>query len=221
MGGGLHNSHRPLSGVCRFEYIMTRILFLFIILVTTSSCSQKFTSPELSEHFSEAEMRDLHKLTDFFQSQMCGKHNDFNSCMDSLIPILGEFGWQAIVENVDFKEQQALYDSFESKVFGEIWSICKSRNPEEGWERKSLCLNTSGKYVAFLESLKKKSEIIKAYTEAALNAGDFGNMAATEYEIFNKTNRIDLNKPGIQVLIAVDYLSQNDQQKRREPWVEN
>jgi len=140
--------------------------------------------------------------------------------MDSLIPYLGEYGWQPILKNVDFKKQKSMYESFESNVFNEIWNICKSRNPSEGGERKSLCLNTTGKYVRFLEAVGKRNGVLKAYKDNLLSGGDFYGIQGIEYEVFNKTGRIDLSDPSIQILITIHYLTQNDQQKRKEPWTE-
>jgi hypothetical protein len=200
---------------------MIRILHIFFISISISSCSQKFSSTELENNFTEAEIRDLHKLTEFFQEQMCNDKGDFNSCMDSLIPFLGEYGWQPILESVDFKKQQSVYESLESNLFKEIWNICKSRNPREGWESKSLCLNTAGKYVSFLEAVGERNGVLEAYKDDLLRGGDFYGIQRIEYEVFNKTDRIDLSDPSIQVLFAVHYLTQNDQQKRKEPWTEN
>ena len=200
---------------------MTRILILIFGYLSITGCSHTFSSTELKNHFTAAEIRDLHRLTDFFQEQMCNDKGDFKSCMDSLIPYLGEYGWQPILENVNFKKQKSLYESFESNVFNEIWNICKSRNPREGWERKSLCLNSAGKYVSFLEAVGKRNGVLEAYKDDLLSAGDFYGIQRIEYEVFQKTDRIDLSDPSIQVLIAVDYLTQNDQQKRMEPWTEN
>lgn len=198
---------------------MTRLTCIFFALLAALSYTQKST--ELNNNFTEAEIRDLQKLTDFFQEQMCGEKNNFKSCLDSIIPYLGEYGWQPILENVDFEQQRALYNSFESNVFNEIWNFCRSRNPSEGWERKSLCLNSNGKYVKFLEDLGKRNGVLEGYKNSLLMAGDFVDIQRIEFEVYNKSERIDLNDPGIQILIAVDYLTQNDQQKRKEPWTEN
>jgi hypothetical protein len=200
---------------------MKPLTYIFLAVLTSSSCSSKFNSTELNESFTKTEREDLQKLTDFFQSQICDGQNDFKACMDSLIPDLSEHGWQPILENVDFDKQQKLYNSFKSDIFREIWITCKSYNPHESWERKSLCLNPNGKYIKFLQDLGRRNGVLKAYTESTLNSGDLGNMVAIEYEIFNNTGTIDLNDSGIQLLIAIDYLTQNEQQKRKEPWIEN
>lgn len=199
---------------------MTKLLYIVFSFLIAVNCSQKTSSTELEDNFTETEVKDLYKLVNFFQEQMCNSNSNFKRCMDSLTPILGEYGWQPILKNVDYQEQQKIYESFESNVFNEIWSICKSRNPREGWERKSLCLNPNGKYINFLEDLGKRNGVLEAYKNSLLAAGDFMDIQRIEYEIYNKLERIDLNDPDIQVLIAIDYLTQNDQQKRKEPLTE-
>lgn len=200
---------------------MKKIIYILFSLLTVVGCSQDFNSTELNNNFTEAEIRDLNRFTDFFQDQMCGNNKDFKGFIDSLIPYLREFGWQPVLQNIDFNKQKSLYNSFESNVFNEIWDICKSRNLKEEWERKSLCLNPKGKFIKFLEELGKRNGVLEAYKNALLEARDFIDIQRIESEIYNKSKRIDLNDPGIKVLIAIDYLTQNDQQKRNEPWPEN
>lgn len=71
---------------------MTQILYIILISISIWSCSQKFHSTEFGENFSEIEIKDLHRLTEFFQVQMCGTTNNFPACIDSLLPHLQEYG---------------------------------------------------------------------------------------------------------------------------------
>jgi hypothetical protein len=174
---------------------------------------------ELEKNFTKDEIADLEKLSHFFKTQMCGDNQNFQTCMDSLIPILGEFGWQPILKNINFDEQEKLYQSFESDLFPEIWDFCKVSNRERTWTKKSLCANTNGKYISFLKDLGKRNEVLNAYKNSILAAGDFVDMQRLEYQIFKKTKWIDLNDPAIQILISIDYLTQNDQQKRNDAWI--
>ena len=60
------------------------------------------------------------ELTNLFRERVCANKGDFENCWGSLITYLGEYGWQPILANLDFEEQQTLYQSFEANVFNEI-----------------------------------------------------------------------------------------------------
>ncbi len=200
---------------------MTRILYIILISISVSSCSQKFRSTELKDNFSRDEIKDLQKLKSFFQSQMCGSTDDFKSCIDSLIPYLGEHGYVPILENVKFEEQKELYSNFKSNLFSEIWEFGKARNLRENKTYKSMGLNIEGKYALFLKDLSKRNPDLEQYYERIMGAGDWESMGLLQQRIYTNPEYYDLKDPSIQVLIAVHFLTQNDQQKRKEPWTEN
>lgn len=200
---------------------MTRILYVILTIITISSCSQKIKSTEITDNFSEGEIKDLHKLTDFFQVQMCGSTSDFKSCIDSIIPILGEYGWNPILENVDFDAQNELYSEFQSDLFSEIWNFCPSRNRRGNQTYRLLCLNRDGKYVQFLKDLSQRNPDLKEYYEMTIESGDWESRGQLHSRIYTNPQYYDLEDPSIKVLIAVQYLTQNDQEKRKESWVEN
>lgn len=200
---------------------MKQTLCIIIISISITSCSQNFRSTELKKNFSEAEIKDLQTLTDFFKVQMCGETDDFKSCMDSVIPYLGEYGWKPVLDNVDFEKQKELYSNFQSDLFSQIWSFCKSRNLREDKTYKSLCLNPNGKYVQFLKDLSDRNSDLEQYYEMITGAGDWESMGLLQQRIFTNPEYYDLKDPSVQFLIAVHYLTQNDHQKRRDPWSEN
>lgn len=184
------------------------------------SCNRKTLSKELTDNFSSSEIDDLLLLSKFFQNQMCGNEGSFKECMDSIIPFIGEYGFIPIEENIDFALQQGVYNDLRSAVFTEIWEKCKIYNPIEGWERVSLCVNPDGRYIKFLSDLGKRNGVLEAYKEGLLSGGSFFGITRIEYEVFTASERIDLSDEAIQVLVAIHYLTQNDNSKRIEPWVE-
>ena len=200
---------------------MTRILYIILISISVSSCSQKFSATELKDNFNGAEIKDLQKLKSFFQSQMCGSTDEFKSCIDSLIPYLVEYGYIPILENVDFEEQKELYSNFESDLFSQIWDFGKARNMRDNKTYKSIRLNTEGKYSLFLKDLSKRNSDLEQYYESIMGAGDWESMGLLQQRIYTNPEHYDLKDPSIQVLIAVHYLTQNDEQKRKEAWTEN
>ena len=170
---------------------MTRLIFFLFGPFLLLGCTQKSKINNFSSHFNQAEIRDIQKITTFFKEQMCGPNNGFETCIDSLNLFLIENGWQAIFENIDFEKQKELYNSLESKLFDEIWSFCKSSNPKIDWERKSICLNSFGKYLTFLKLISVGNPILGAYTEELQRAGDFVSISIIESEINFKSQMID------------------------------
>ncbi len=195
---------------------------LFLIIFLVNICSFK-TSGQLSltdPIFSTKQLEDLQKMSVFFSSQLCGSDFDALTCLENSSKELAEYGLQPILEKISFEKQLELYESFESNIFSEIWTFCKSANPNEDWERKSICYQPRGKYNAFLLKLVDENPIITGYHKDLLNSGDFTGITRLENEIFRKSGRVDLNKSSIQIILIIHYLSQNDQQKRKEAWEE-
>jgi hypothetical protein len=141
--------------------------------------------------------------------------------MESSIKDLGEYGIQPILKNINFDNQQILYSQLESDIFSEIWSYSKTRYPQNDKAYKSVCFNYKGLYNQYLKKVGQSNPIVKGYQEDLENAGYFSGIMRLEGEIYHNTGRIDIEDPNIQLILAVEYLSQNDQEKRSEPWSEN
>lgn len=200
---------------------MVRIIYIIIVSIAISSCSQKLYSTELKDNFSKAEIEDLHKLKEFFHVEMCDVTEDFKSCIDCIIPYLCEYGFEPILDNVDFAAQSRLYSEFQSDLFSQIWDFCKSRNLRENKTFRSLCLNTDGKYAQFLKDLSNRNPDLKEYYDRMIGSGNWESMGLLQGRIYTNPEYYDLEDPAIQILIAVQYLTQNDEKKRKEIWSEN
>lgn len=194
---------------------MTRIIPIFFITLTICGCSPGFRSKELKDNFTEAEIGDLQKLIGFFQSQMCGDSKEFKSCTDSIVPYLVEYGYMPILENVDYESQVHLYQTFESGLFSEIWSFCETRDLREDKTYHSICLNTEGNYVKFLKDLSLRNPDLEEYCDLIISSGIWESMGLLQTKILSNPDSYDLKDPSIQVLVAVHFLAQNDQQKRK------
>jgi hypothetical protein len=195
---------------------MTRITSIFFIGLAIYGCSPSFESKELNSNFTKSELSDLQKLTDFFQSQMCVDAANFKSCADSIVPQLIEHGYLPILENIDYQSQVQLYQTFESGLFSEIWSFCENRNFRSGITHHSVCLNADGKYVKFLADLSLRNSDLKEYYDLLISSGDWESMGLLETKLITNPKSYDLNDPCMQVLVSVHFLTQNDQQKRKD-----
>ena len=183
------------------------------------SCSTKFTTTELQNNFSKDQINDLQKITEFFKSQICeNESSDFETCFTEMLPALLEYGWQPILDNVDFDEQKELYNSISKSTFEEIWEFGKQTYPDTGLELKSLGSKYNGKYQKFLTELGKNNNELKEYADRVIGAGDFESSLILQSRIYNNATDFDLKNPNVQLLIAVHYLSHNDQQKRTDKW---
>jgi hypothetical protein len=193
--------------------------YLNILIITFITCgNQQVVSPEIESTFNKEQVKDLNKIVEFFTSQMCGDNISFTHCMESSIKDLGEYGIQPILKNINFENQQLLYSQLESDIFNEIWAYCKTIFPDDNQSYKSICYNNKGLYNQYLRKVGQSNPIIKAYHEGLINAGDFIGIVTVESEIYHKTGRINLDDPNVQVILAIEYLSENDSEKRREPW---
>jgi hypothetical protein len=197
-----------------------RFLIIICVLILNYSCSTNFSTPELRNNFSKEQIADLNKITEFFKNQICeNRKADFKTCFSKILPELMEYGWQPILDNVDFEKQRELYNSISQSTFDEIWEFGKATNLETGWEFKSIGSKYNGNYQNFLAELGKNNSEIKDYADRVIGMGDFESMGLLQRRIYRNPMDYDLDNPNIQLLIAIHYLSQNDQQKRTDKWV--
>ena len=124
----------------------------------------------------------------------------------------------SILDNVDFEKQKELYNSISKSTFEEIWVFGKATYPETGFELKSVGSKYNGKYQKYLSELGKKNNEIKDYADRLIGAGDFESMGLLQQRIYQKPTEFDLDNLNVQLLIAIHYLTQNDQQKRKDKW---
>ena len=190
-----------------------------MILQLNFSCKSEHSTTELKNNFTPEQITDLYKIIDFFKSQICENNNsDFKTCFSKILPDLLEYGWQPILDNVDFEKQKELYNSISKSTFEEIWVFGKATYPETGLEFKSVGSKYNGKYQKYLSELGKNNNEIKDYADRLIVAGDFESMGLLQQRIYQKPTEFDLDNPDVQLLIAIHYLTQNDQQKRKDKW---
>ncbi len=162
---------------------MKAIIYISLSIFLVFSFQQtKLRSKEITESFSKKEIKDLEKTVKFFSIEMCGTGISFEECMNNSINDLAENGWQLILRNIDINNQLNLYRSFESDIFEEIWTFCRTSNPREGWIRRSICYNQEGKYDEFLSKVGQENPIVKAYHEDLKTSGDFIGIVRFERE---------------------------------------
>ena len=195
------------------------MIFGITVIQLTFSCKSELSTRELKNNFTTEQISDLNKIIDFFKNQICQNNgSDFKTCFSELLPTLLEYSWQPILKKVDYEKQKEIYKSISDTTFKEIWAFGKTTYPETGLELKSVGSKYNGKYQKYLTELGKHNTEIKEYAERLIASGDFESMELLQYRVYINPSKFDLDNPNIQLLIAVHYLSQNDQEKRKDKW---
>ncbi|HLW31569.1 MAG TPA: hypothetical protein VKX40_04855 [Aequorivita sp.] len=197
------------------------IIFIFgiIILQLNFSCKSQYSATELNKNFTAEQIADLKKITDFFKTETCG-NMDFAKCYkqtnhDSL-QAEGKGFWTKI----DFEKQKELYEQISKSTFNEIWMFCESTFYPSETKAKSLCANATGKYQKFLADLGKTNPRIAKYAERIQASVDFNGLDIQYWEALKNKKYFDLNDPNIQLILAIHYLSLNDNATRNADLME-
>lgn len=192
---------------------------LFGIIILNSSCETQYSTDELKNNFSKEQISDLNTIIDFFKESVC-LNPDFKICFentkhDSLL-ISGVGIWTKI----DFNEQLKLYDRISESTFNEIWMYCESTYYPSKTKAKSLCANSTGKYQKYLAELGIKKPRIAKYAEGIQGAGVYLGLDIHYQGVLKDKETFDLNDPNIQLILAIHYLSVNDDAKRNKDLME-
>jgi hypothetical protein len=200
---------------------ISNILIIGLIIISNLSFSQKVETKELKSCFTKEQINDLVKIVDFFTNQISNDKNDnFIIAFETILPQLIENGWIPILETVDFEEQKQMYNSISSDTFDEIWSYAKKWIRGDTITYKCIGLKYNGNYMKFLEEISKRHPVLERYYEDCLSAGTVQSSGYLQQNIKLLPEQFDLNDFNIQLLIAVHYLIENDDNKRKEKWNE-
>lgn len=197
---------------------MRKILFGIIILGLFASCKSQYSTSELKNNFTKSEIQDLNKIREFFISETCIiSENDFKDCFKNIshdyLQAYGNGFW----ENVNFEKQSELYNQISKSTFDKIWSFCPTTYRTEPEKKfKTLCAISGGKYTDYLIEFGKKNKRIAEYAKSINDSGDFSSLDLTTWEILNNRKYFNLNDPNIQLILAIHFLTLNDQLKRKE-----
>ncbi|MEL0644392.1 hypothetical protein V6251_08360 [Olleya sp. Ti.3.14] len=195
------------------------LIFGVTILQLNFSCKTQYSTTELKNNFSTDQISDLNKITDFFKNQICeNKNSDFKTCFNKILPELLENGLFSLLERIDYQNQKELYDSISESTFNEIWGFGKETYRDTGLELKSLSSKYNGKYQKFLTELGRTNNELKEYADRVIGAGDFESMGWLQNRIYLNPSKFDLDNQNIQLLIAIHFLTINDQRNRTDKW---
>lgn len=193
------------------------LIFGVIILQLNFSCKTQYSATELKSNFSTEQISDLNKISAFFKNQMClNMDSDLGTCYKRIPHEYLEATGNGFWTNIDFEKQKELYKEISKSTFDEIWMFCNSTEYPSGKESKSLCAVSNGKYYKYLQSLGNKNPRIAKYAERINASGDFNGLDIQYWEVLKNKKYFNLKDPNIQLILAIHYLSINDQQMRNE-----
>lgn len=193
-------------------------ILLFLIFITLISCQSNFTSPQLKNHFSEKEIDDLEKIVSFYTNQLSKNSSDnFEEVFNTTLNEFMYSTYRNNFYNLDFNKQKELYNLISDETFNEIWIYNKRyHNNDKSTVFRYVGFKYDSKYNKFLREVALKNEFIKEYTNLLEGTGSFDELNFLVLIIIENKDKFDLNDPNIQLIIAIDNLSKNDMQKRKE-----
>ena len=204
-------------------YIMKKktllIIFGILVLQLNFSCKAKYSTTELKDNFSTEQINDLERITDFFKNQLClNKRSSFKKCYKKLPHEYLEAIGNPVWSNINFKKQKELYEQISKSTFDEIWGFSKAIYYNKDVTLKSIGSVYNAKYQKYLIELGKRNEAIKVYANKVVMAGDFPSHYLHYSNVIKQKKYYDLNDPNIQLILAIHYLSLNDNLQRTDKW---
>ncbi len=198
-------------------------IYLLIFIFTLISCSGKKNkladSQTFLNTFNSNEIEDLQLLFNFFIENICSskEKENLDACYDNFFKNMEKgFDTGNMELTWDFENQKRIYHQFSDSTFNEIWSYGKSWNnrnyPKDTF--RTVNINLNGKYFDFLKRVGKKDTIIRTYYETLEASGDLPpSLVAGLIKNYNSYNVEDVR---VKFIIAIHYLTLNDQYKRKE-----
>ncbi|WP_411767152.1 hypothetical protein [Winogradskyella sp. A3E31] len=192
-----------------------------LILQIFFSCKSQYSTAELNTNFTQTEIADLKLISEFFKDEMClHMDSDFRTCYErtphEYLLATGNGFWT----NIDFEEQKELYKRISKSTFDAIWMFCESTFYPSKTKADELCAVANGRYQEYLTDLGKTNPRIAEYAERIQASGDFSGLDIQYWQVLKEKKSFDLDDPNIQLILAIHYLSMNDQAKRNAELIE-
>ena len=191
---------------------------VFIIFISCNSKKittyQEMKSDNLiSEYFSDSELKDLAKIVDFFEMEICNDSiKDLENCYKAFNKEIGEgFLKGSFYLGIDFKHQKKLYNRIDRIFFNEIWVKNKEivgTEPLKYKESDYFELKVFGRFSSFLEKVGNANEFFKSFNESLNITGDISpsltaNIIRDKYAV----NMTDIKN---RLLLSIHFLTLNE-----------
>ncbi|CAN0594786.1 unnamed protein product [Ectocarpus sp. 12 AP-2014] len=180
-------------------------------------CLGQKSEKGLKPYFSESEIKDLNLITDFFQTELCGNtdRTKFGSCIAESKKDLTDWKLNYLEKKVGWRKQKKLYSKISNSTFNKIWSLCKTwRTIEPKYEYKTICFSQNKYFIGFVKFLAESNSSMEGYGEKLETVGRFTPTDEILYNLHNFPDGTDLDNRGVQILLAIHFLTENDLAKR-------
>ena len=191
---------------------------LYIFLFSMSISFSQMVTPELDKWFSIKEIQELNIIADFFQDQICKGQStsSFAECYLQALPQIMDRKKDYIGLTIDYADQINLYQSLSESTINKIWTFCiyqRSDEPDKEWEQ--MCISDdpaisgyiceTGKTNPYYQNLCNKLSVIQDFSDGYL-----------ETNVKENPKVINLDDRNVQILLSINYLTQNDIKKREK-----
>lgn len=201
------------------------IFGLFIGLANYSVGQTTLADNEtFQETFTAAELEDLQLLFDFYNSSICTQQNsnDLNVCYAEFFNRMEKAKEAENFElAIPIDRQKEVYKSFQDSTFYRIWSFKTTQEynfrdsiPLKG-VFKTVFFAHGNKYMEFLSRTADDYEIIAFYYDSILAEGGLIGPGLFASVLLDH-DKYDLEDIRIRFIVAMHYLTLNDQYKRAE-----
>lgn len=198
------------------------ILFTCALLVLLSCQNQSVQSfDEALNANSELELKDnADVIIAFFESQIMDSthlkgdtYSIFNNFRLQIFDQVSKSGDLDIP--IDLTAQREFYQKLTWFFFTDTWGYGTSRYGRDSITYKSINLKPESEIIRLIKKRNLDDPFIANYCNNLLAAGDISPSNVAHMAIVLASE--DLQKPKVRLLMALHYLTLNDQAKRREP----
>jgi|FLOH01.1.fsa_nt_gi hypothetical protein len=209
------------------------LALIFLISCTNSNPQDLESASNIKSIFNKVEIEDLNKILSYFDNHVSSlQHCEnikisecyHNYCSDLEFEVNNGSG--SIILRMPYKKQQELYKTLNESTFNQIWGYYKywKVDPKDRHKSirerrrdtlKGLDISCHGKYSEYLKELGLNNINVKEYYNNLQAAGGIsppmiGDLVFCKYW--------DLSDINIRLLVAIHYLTLNDQAERTEKY---
>ncbi|MEM6298079.1 MAG: hypothetical protein AAF740_05250, partial [Bacteroidota bacterium] len=195
------------------------LISLFIFVIGCQSNPKSLGDYEdVNKTFEADEVQDLEKIVNFFNESICESENlestNVLNCYEQYFKRMLKAEETGIVEiQISYEAQEKLMKEINPRSFDQIWTYRKT------WRKGTdtlevVDINYDGKYIKFLKEFGKENIKAKYYAERFEATGDISPSMFADVLVNYKD--YDVRDERVKLLIAIHYLTQNDQFKVRE-----
>ncbi len=204
---------------------MKNLLLISTMIIALSCTNQRkndlLNDETIKESFNTTEINDLTKIQSYFDKSIGLTENENQENLEKVYTdfFLQNSNIEKVSDfklSINFNDQKKLYNQLDKKTFDNIWEISWSTKWNSNDTLKHIQLNRHGKYTEFLKTVGKQDSVINNYYNSLEIAGDISpSMFA---DLIKNYKNYNVNDPKIRLIIAIHYLTLNDQFERKEKY---